>query len=668
LFKRDVKKYSNFLNYITLLEVLSKLEKFLGCFEDISTLSISEDSTKWCIQLENATELPKEAEIIIYDPEEVVGEVTCNDSMIRDDVSLGESITTSPAKENDFLSQEINNEQIKLDFHPTESELDVSKPKKRKLNTLNDLDKAQVEWIREQVSNSGFLKGKKRLFKCPQCQVVLCTQASLIRHLRDLHILKNPTDEKTILKEEVANSKLIIDTENGKEIVWKCSRCERDRIYKSEQAFKVHFRMNHIRDKKIDSSFIANCKTTTMIENEGMKDVWKCPECSKIFRHRDGLRHHLKSVHPNSFDETKSDFNETADRSIQDISRLTEKVQNKNVSKGENFCNECGVKFILCKHHVKPKIHQECHEIFKHLAPRMPHYRCDRCRIIFNSETSLFEHLDIHNNLELINLIPTEGLITFGASYYKEAVGDADDACLDEAVWKCGHCSVRYFDENDCVVHQLLLHSATIYCFVDNREFQGLSGLSKYLQHMKNKHPEFFPNISYTCSSCKLEFPTIYEKLSHQKVCDLKKFECDHCGKRYSAKHQLQAHILFELGFSGFSCDQCGKKCKTMSDLKIHQNTHTGLRPYFCTLCDKTFKTPAARSSHMEKHLLEEGITCEICNAKLTNRTLYQRHKRFQHDQEFRESQYEKNTCTLCDKSFLRTSHFKQHLKQHHNL
>ncbi|KAL7044071.1 hypothetical protein ACKWTF_001762 [Chironomus riparius] len=530
---------------------------------------------------------------------------------------------------------------------------------------LNDLDKDQIEWIREQVINSDFIKGRKKVFKCPQCQVVLCTQASLIRHLRDLHLLKNLQNEKAILKEEVNNSKLIIDTENGQQIVFKCSRCKRDRIYKSEQSFKLHFRMNHIHVKKIDASFIANCKTTTMIENEGMKDVWKCPECSKTFRYRDGLRHHLKSVHLSNFDETNSDLNHAADRSIQDISRLTEKVQNKNVSKGENFCNECGVKFMLSKHHVKPKIHQECHEIFKKLAPNMPHYRCDRCRIIFNSESSLFEHLEIHNNPELINSIPTEGLITFGASYYKEAVGDADEACLDEAVWKCGHCSVRYFDENDCVAHQLLLHSETIYCFVDNREFQGLSGLSKYLQHMKNKHPKFFPNISYSCS-CKMEFPTIYEKLGHQKVCSLKIFECDYCTKRYSTKHQLQAHILFELGITGFSCEACGKKCKTISDLKIHQNTHTGLRPYLCTLCEKSFKTPAARSSHMEKHLLEEGITCEICNAKLTNRTLYQRHKRFQHDQEFRDSQYEKNTCELCDKSFLRTSHFKQHLKQHH--
>lgn len=131
-------------------------------------------------------------------------------------------------------------------------------------------------------------------------------------------------------------------------------------------------------------------------------------------------------------------------------------------------------------------------------------------------------------------------------------------------------------------------------------------------------------------------------------------------------KHQLQAHILYEMGFSGFNCEFCGKRCRTLSDLKIHQNVHSMARPYECSLCPKTFKTPGARSTHMEGH--NDGITCEICGSKLASRTLYQRHKRFQHNQEFRVSQLEKNVCNLCGKSFLRTSHFKQHMKQQHGI
>lgn len=181
---------------------------------------------------------------------------------------------------------------------------------------------------------------------------------------------------------------------------------------------------------------------------------------------------------------------------------------------------------------------------------------------------------------------------------------------------------------------------------------------------MKNKHPEFFPNLTYPCSLCNREWPTIYEKLAHQKVCDEKKFVCDYCGKKETTRHHLQAHMLFELGISGHTCEECGKRCKTMSDLKIHFNSHTNSRPYKCSLCEKTFKTPGARSTHMELHL-GSGLDCEICGITLANRNLYIRHKRFQHNTKFRESQYEKNFCAICNKSFLRTTQFKQHMKQH---
>lgn len=135
-------------------------------------------------------------------------------------------------------------------------------------------------------------------------------------------------------------------------------------------------------------------------------------------------------------------------------------------------------------------------------------------------------------------------------------------------------------------------------------------------------------------------------------------------GKRFLTKHQLQAHILYELGLTGFSCEFCAKRCKTLSDLKIHQNVHSMNRPYICSLCPKTFKTPGARSNHMEGHN-SDGFPCDICGLKLASRTLYKRHVRFQHNQDFRESQLEKNSCNLCHKSFVRSSHYKSHMKMH---
>lgn len=412
------------------------------------------------------------------------------------------------------------------------TEFDETPPiKKRKVNTLNDLNEEQVNWVRKQVA-AGETEGKNKFFRCNVCSSVLSTQASLTRHLRDVHVLQKNND-KTSLKQEVGRSKLTVCGET----IWKCQRCEKDQIYKSAQAFKLHLRMKHIRATKVDTAFVAACKTL-IHEPEGLREAWKCPTCSRIFKHRDTLRNHIKKEHPD-IDEEEARMRMEAEEKAASfsaseipnvISRIEQKLMDKGITKSHNFCEECGLKFNISKQHLKPKIHRECHEVFKVLAPQCISYKCEPCRMILNSEASYSHHVMVHDHPENILPIDADGLSQIGASTYKIPKGDADDA-VDEASWKCGHCPVRYFDENDCVAHIMLLHTSSLYCFLDNREFTGSTGMSKYLQHMKNKHPELFPDLTYPCGGCKLEFQSVYEKLAHQKLCLSKKFECDHCGE-----------------------------------------------------------------------------------------------------------------------------------------
>lgn len=351
------------------------------------------------------------------------------------------------------------------------------------------------------------------------------------------------------------------------------------------------------------------------------------------------------------------------------LSRIVKKLEFKELGKSLSYCEECGLKFSTTRVRFKPKVHKDCHEMFKQLAPHMTNYPCEPCRKLFCSQGTLNQHLEVHDDSTNHDVIPSQGLSQFGTTFFKAPSGDADDIldAVDEAIWKCGHCTARYFDQNNCVGHILLLHTPTISCFIDNREFNGSIGLSKYLQHMKNKHPELFPNLKFSCGGCELDFSSVYDKLAHQKGCETKKFQCDYCGKRFPTKQQLNSHILYELGLSGFVCDICKKRCRTSSDLKIHKNVHSNARPYKCTLCSKAFKTPGARSTHIETHSTD-GITCEVCGQKLASRTLYQRHKRYQHNQTFRLNQLKNNACQVCQKTFLRTSHYRLHMKKIHDV
>ncbi|CRK93429.1 CLUMA_CG006965, isoform A [Clunio marinus] len=682
-FKREAKKYSNFREHIAKLEILSKAESFLNEIENLDEVHTIQDEMKFSISL--GSEVDKSegnlkeheddvVEFIEYCVEAISDESNASHYQTNHNIS-NETLSTDMNDlqafndEDSTVATEITNE-IGENF--TDSTLmslsDSSNVRKRKLNTFDDLSEEQISWVRKQAQQSEIKHGSKRIYKCALCNVVLSTHSSLTRHIRDVHVLKGKNNEKEIVKEEANNSKIEIETSTGNEFVWKCQRCASDRIYRSLQAFKLHLRMTHLRATKLDTAFIASCKVS--IEENGMKkNAWKCPECQRIFKHRDTLRHHIKIEHPN-MDEIEAirqnDEQKKVSSSTHSTIQFAESFK-ENQTKLSNNCDECGLKFAPSKQQMKPKLHNECHEMFKILSPNLPRSKCESCLMIFNSGETLYEHFQIHDNLDDIQPIRGENcLVQYGATFYKDPSGDADDS-VDELSWKCGHCNVRYFNENDCVSHVMLLHTPSIHCFIDNREFKGATGLSKFMQHMKNKHFELFPDLTYPCGNCHEEFSSIYEKLAHQKICPSKKFQCDNCGKRFLVKHQLQAHILYEQGLTGFSCEICGKRCISLSDLKIHQNVHSSARPYECSICPKTFKTPAARSTHMEGHTLE-GVTCEVCGQKLANRTLYQRHKKFQHDKDFRDTQMEKNKCDVCGKSFIRLGHLRQHMKHNHGM
>lgn len=534
-FKRDAKKYADFRRHIEKLEVLSKAELFLDSLDTLDEIQFAQEDDKFVISLPTKClddSLNYHEETKLEDEIGALYEII-EESAPTEDLSEMEEVSVAQAIED--LPDQDECEQLEERLLLLEDE---TASKKRKTNTLNDLTEKQIEYVRRQVAASEVSKGNtKKPFACNVCHCQLSTQASLTRHIRDVHVLKEETDEKKALKAEVESSKLIIETTAGSQTLWKCQRCEADRVYKCLQAFKLHLRMTHLRPTKIDKALVAAC-STYIIEGSELREVWKCPDCSRISRHRETFRHHIKTVHPN-MDENEAKERirleaEAKSKSLnqEDVDRIANKFtgENKAFRKSANNCFECGLKFDTAKHYLKPKVHKTCHEMFKVLASHMVHHKCESCRIIFNSEECLSEHLFVHDDPKNVTTFEATGLSQIGAEFFQAISGDADNA-VDEAVWKCGHCHVRYFDENSLVVHIMLLHTNPLHCFIDNREFAGSSGMSKFTQHMKNKHPELFPNATFPCGSCHAEFPNVYEKLGHQKICPSKKLECDYCGE-----------------------------------------------------------------------------------------------------------------------------------------
>ncbi|XP_078612936.1 uncharacterized protein LOC144882790 [Branchiostoma floridae x Branchiostoma japonicum] len=136
------------------------------------------------------------------------------------------------------------------------------------------------------------------------------------------------------------------------------------------------------------------------------------------------------------------------------------------------------------------------------------------------------------------------------------------------------------------------------------------------------------------------------------------KFPCGQCGKVYSRRSTLNAHLRTHDGQKPFECKDCGKTFTQAANLTAHQRIHTGDRPYKCPICNRGFSQSSSVTTHLRTHSGEKPYRCTICPRAFADASTLTKHIRTHTN----EKPYQ---CSSCGLSFTQSGNLKRHMKVH---
>jgi len=365
--------------------------------------------------------------------------------------------------------------------------------------------------------------------------------------------------------------------------------------------------------------------------------IWGCRKCYQVFDSEIGFKDHVQSnhngkiEHGSSYDAETNEFickvcnvyrtNKTVVTFIYHKSTCNVQSQGAVVLDDEEdfdedtydeYVDPWGIIFRPLKVNSR-RANWICESLFDEIVDII--YPCHLCYTPFKSEEEIREHFRLMHP-------DNQNFIEDGIHYDK-----------DKQVFVCPHCKLEvcknqrnsiYFTYHMRKCNNQLFN-VTRSCPTCNKSF---SNFHTYVRHLQNKCGQ----TTSMCHICSMVFKTKEAMKTHVKyvhTSNLTRHKCTLCESTFKREADLKRHFTMHMGSQDWSCDKCGKAFTLKRHLQAHIKTHMteAEKRHVCHLCGNRFARKEFLVDHMATHTSFRGFKCDICSTTVKTKTTLRTHR-----------------------------------------